>query len=530
MSQPKSAKVSRRFEEEKSRQERKKINIAVAITLSVIALLVIFTLLFTSNLFYNSTTAVDINGVEFTVADFNFNYFTAYNNHYNTYYSYLQYIPGVLPSSGTPFDKQTCTMFGDGKSTWADYFEAQALSTMCQVAMLCNAAEADADFSLSEEDKAAVDETVAGIDTQAKLYGYSSTEAYLTHLYGKGMTEEIFRRNLERQAIANAYLTFKQDSFEYTEKELLDHYAENADDYDFFIYRIYRFSGAAVTDNKDTEEDETLSLDDAMAKAEADAKAFEAAVKSEQDFIDYAAELNKDSTTYDADASTLSQLQGVDVESRVIEDIYKWLIDSARKSGDVTVIGTAKDASSPGYYVLYFVERDNNQYKAANGWFGYIPVDNDVVEDTDKLTDEEKDKAIRDANILIAREVLNQYISGDEKTVEAFADVLADEANSDLVTSSGEINKIGRYDGPEELCDWLMDPERKEGDTEIIFIEDDGTYILYFSNFDDVYANIISDTALRSTATNDWMEAELKPYAAHKQWEMILSKKIPALS
>lgn len=529
MSEPNSAKANRRAEEEKARKERRKYNLIVIITLAVLAAAVVFVILFNSNLFYNITTAVEINGVDFTVADFNYNYFSAYNSTYNMYAQYG--LSSLMPTAGTPLDEQVFSTSKDGEEiTWADYFEDQALTLMRQTAMLCTAAENDPGFSLSQEEKDSIDAAVESTRTQAASYGYPNLKAYLSQIYGKGMTEEVFRRNIERQTIANAYSAYKQESFTYTADELAAHYAENADQYDFFLYRSYRFSGAAVTDDTETEEDETLSLDDAMAKAEADAKAFDAAVTDEQTFIDYAASLNGDNEDYDADESTYYELQGASAESSLAEDAFKWLTDPARKNGDHTVIGTAKDASSPGFYVLYFISRDNNQYSSANGWYGFIPVDEDVIEEGADLTDEEKAEDIRTISLIHARDVLNEYTSGTEKGVEAFDAVMGSEANAELVTSHGELAKFGRYDMPEDLRDWFFDPARQEGDTEAIFVEDSGTYILYFAGLDEVYADVMADAAMRSDDMDAWGTEQLQSFTAEKQWEMVLSKKLPSLS
>ena len=90
MSEPSSAKAIRRAEEAQALKERKRYNAIVITVVVVLALLVVFAVLFSSNLFYNTTTAVTIGGYDFTAADFNFNYFTAYNTHYNTYAYYAQ--------------------------------------------------------------------------------------------------------------------------------------------------------------------------------------------------------------------------------------------------------------------------------------------------------------------------------------------------------------------------------------------------------------------------------------------------------
>lgn len=529
MSEPSSAKATRRAEEAKVLKERKKYNAIVITVVVVLALLVVFAVLFSSNLFYNTTTAVTIGGTDFTVADFNFNYFTVYNSYYNTYAYYAQLgMTSILPVSGTPLDEQLCSILNDGKTTWADYFEEQALESMRQITMLCTAAANDPGFTLSQEDKDAVDETVEGMRTTARSYGYPDLEGYLTQLYGKGMTEKVFRENLMRQAIAGAYATYKQNSFTYTPEQLTAKYAEQANDLDYYSMRYYWFSGAAVSDNTSTEEDESMTKEEAMAKAEADAKAFDAAVTDEQSFMDYAASL-QDNEDYDPDRSTLHELQGSDVNSDMIKAAYTWLTDASRKAGDHTVVGSTDEDSVSGFYVLYFLGRDNNQYVSVNGQYGFVPVDEDVVDKNSGLTDEQKAEKIKAANLLESQEVLNGYLDGTEKGADAFAAVMAAEENAEIVTSNGAIDRGGRYDMPEEMRDWFYDEERKEGDTETIYVEGSGTYIVYYTGTGDTYANVLADTILRSADASNWSTEQMKSFTVDTEWEMVLSKKMASL-
>ena len=529
MSDKSSAKANRAAAEAKELRERKKYNIAIAVTLAVIVALVLFTVLFSSNLFYNTTTAVKISGDghtdTYSVADFNYYYFTVYNTHYSQFSSYAQ----LMPDTSVPFDEQVCVFMGDGKSTWADYFEMQAVDSMRQISMLCEEAAADSGFSLPQEAVDSVDETVEGMALTAAQYNYPDLNAYLTQLYGKGMNEEIFRRNLERQATAEAYLEYKQDGFTYTADELAAHYAENADDYDFFLFRYYFISGAAVSDDASTEEDETLSAEDAMKKAEEQAAAFESAAADEQAYIDYAASLNADTEDYDADSATLRRVQGSSLSSGYPDVVREWLVDPARKAGDAGVIHTEDESSLPGCYVLYFIGRDNNQYPSVNGYYAFISIDAATSNVDPEIEDDKKDDAIRELSIAQAQDVLNDYTSLADRTMDVFADVMGGSDNSVIVSNSAELRQIGLYDGPEEVCDWLYDPARKEGDTTVVFVEGEGSYILYFSGLGDVYADLLSDAAMRSADTTEWLGTQTDLYTADTQWEMFLSKNLPSL-
>lgn len=520
---PKAARRAQQAAEMKAQD--KKYRLAVMIICCVIVVLVLFVTLFSSNLFYNRTAAVDVNGVEFTVADFNYNYFTVYNDYYNqmysTYGAYIQYLSGLLPNSESSFRDQVYSE-SDGKTvTWADYFEEAALERMERVAMLTREAKA-AGFTLSQEDLEAVDETVAGLKTQAVTYGYADFQAYLTHFYGKGMTEEIFRENLERDTLAANYSQSVNDSFTYTPEQLADNYAENADDYDFYTYRIYFLSGAAVTDDKDTEEDETLSAEEAMKKAEEDAKAFAAAVSSEQDFMDYAASLNEDKEDYDADKSTKSSTRGSSLGT-ILKD---WITSADRKPGDVETLKTPDDSSSQGWYVVYFVKRDNNQYQGVSGYYALIANSTTLKKD-DYKTDEEYKAALKSDAEKRASDIYLSFVNGSTKDYDAFVSVMEEKA--DDISEQSAFQKCGLYDMTEEISQWLHDEARVENDTVVIYDENYGAFILFYSGNDGVYADLIAEDALRTADYESWQTEKMEGYTAKTEWEMILSKKIAGL-
>lgn len=526
MSDTNSPKAVRRAQEAAEKQAKdKKYRIIVTSVCCVVVVMILFVAFFGSDLFYNKTAAVDVNGYKYTVADFNYNYFSVYNSYYSqaysTYGSYLQYFSGILPSTSTSFRDQVYSEADGKKVTWADYFEEAALQRMERVAMLCTEAKA-AGYTLSDEDRAGIDETVEGLAAQAEAYGYGDLQNYLTYYYGKGMNEKVFRENLERDAIATGYSLQVNDGFTYTAQQLADHYAENADDYDYFTYRSYYFSGAAVADDEETEEDETVSAEDALAKAEADAKAFAEAVQSEQDYIDYAASLREDEESYDADESTKMTYQGASLGNAVKD----WLVSSERQTGDVTALKTPDDASSQGWYVLYFISRDNNQYQGASGYYARFANSTDISRD-DYETDEEYEMALQADAEERANIYLNLYNNAEEKGYDDFVSMM--EAAAEDIAEQSAFEHAGLYSMVEEVAQWLHDSARKEGDVELIYTEDYGAIVVYFKGTDGVYADYISENAMRAQDYSDWETEKLEGYKAHKQWEMFLSKKIAGI-
>ena len=525
MSEMSPIKAARIAEADREKKARKKYTITVSVICAVLVVLVIFVALFSSNLFYNTTTAVDIGGYKFTVADFNFNYMSAYNSYYNSIYNMYSYygdlVSAMLPDLSKPLSEQAYPGADDG-TTWADYFEDAALQRMQNVAMLCDQAE-KAGITADEDELANVEATISSVRTQAQSNGFPDLNSYLARMYGKGMTEKVYRRNLEREALASTYSSHVQDGMTYTQEQKDAYYAEHKDEYDVIIYRTYFFSGTAVEDDEETEENEALTAEEAMAKAESNANELKSKATSEQAYIDAVAEFNADVEDYDADASTLSKVMGSNLNTVVSE----WLLNADRKAGDVEVIKTPDDSSASGYYVLYFKERDNNQFHAVSFYYGLVePNEENVSRDTFD-TDEEYEEALKQLTELNASTVLNEYENGTDKTLEGFQKVMDD--NADMLAESGPLNRVGIYDVPDEVSEWLHDSARVAGDTTRVYVPDYGCFILYFVSDDGVYADLVADTNLRDDDYHEWADETVASYPIDTEWEMVLTKKLPSL-
>ena len=193
MSENVSPRAAKRAQEEKALQEKKRYNITVTAIVAVVIVLALFAGFFGSNLFYNKTTAVKAGSEKFTVADFNYNYFSVYNSFYSSYGDMAQYIlPAGTPLRETVYNNET-------GETWADFFEL-------------NAEAAREGFLLPPDQRTSVDDTVSGLTSTALSQGFASLDAYLSYCYGKGMTEKVFRENLSRDVMANAYSDYKLNS------------------------------------------------------------------------------------------------------------------------------------------------------------------------------------------------------------------------------------------------------------------------------------------------------------------------------
>ena len=157
--------------------------------------------------------------------------------------------------------------------------------------------------------------------------------------------------------------------------------------------------------------------------------------------------------------------------------IKDWLFDESRKAGDKTVI---EETSTHSYYVVAFNKRSRNEAITAD--LRVI-----MVEDGD------------------ANAIYEEWKNGD-KSEDSFA-TLADKYTADKTVEGGLYEKVGKTTMQDEaLVDWIFDASRKAGDTTVIEVEENLTYILYYVGQNDPeWKNSISNT-LTTEAMNTYLE------------------------
>ena len=162
-------------------------------------------------------------------------------------------------------------------------------------------AASEAGYTLSDDDKAYVDEAISSTKKAAESYGYAY-DGYLKAMYGKYMTPSAFKTCVEREALVNGYQSAYADSLGITDEDIQAYYEENASTLDTYDYRYIYLSGkAASTTDEDgntvepTEEETKAAMEAAKAKADA----FVAAVNSSDDKETAFAELAPDYVSED---------------------------------------------------------------------------------------------------------------------------------------------------------------------------------------------------------------------------------------
>jgi hypothetical protein len=392
------------------------------------------------------------------------------------------------------------------------------MQRLTRVTALCDAAN-EAGYELSEDQLSDVYTNYYYLAYYATVYYGMDTDSYLVYMYGDRMTQDIYIENATRLALAGAYASVIEDSFDYTADELTAEYAEIADDYDYVSFQAMLIY--ADTDNYDT-------LDEAMESASAQAESIASQITDSDSFTSQEMSYvvaNAD-VVYGNDSDYVIGLtytnQGSD-----IPDLFKdWLLDSSRQYGDVATFayGGEEDSTVNGYYIVMYTSRDNNDYNSVNGYYLLVSpesLSSDDYETTDEYNEavaEASQAALDEANVIYA-----DWTSGDYESVD---DLVTDYSNE--LSDYAEIAQAGVNDISTTISSWYFDSSRKDGDSEVIE-GSDGYYIAIYYGQDDTVANLFASESLRDADYSAW-EADLTAdYSYKTSWTMRFTRGITSL-
>ena len=468
----------------------------------VAAVIILVIIALSSNIFYSNFTAVKIGDVNYSAAEYNFFYKDTIRNFENQYGQYLTMF-GL--DTTKPLDQQ---QFEEGK-TWAQYFKESALSQMKEVTALYSEAQKEG-FVLSDKDKASLDAAIESFKKSNEGTDFADADSYLQSIYGKGCTVNVISGLLEKEYIASAFATQKNDSFTYTSDQLTAYYAENKNNLDKYTYISYFADGSKTEDTSSTGGTASSSTDVTASPS--------ASPEATGDTATAADPMEKAKTTADAivaNATTVEEFKQAVVAnaqkeasesttqgSSLSADYADWLKDASRVAGDKTVIKT-----ETGYYALYFISRDNNNYNTVNVRHILIKA---VADANGAYTDEAKATAKQKAE-----DLLNEWKAG-AATEDSFAE-LANKNSEDpgSNTKGGLYEDISKGQMVTTFNDWCFAEGRKTGDTGIVSGESSsysGYHVIYFVGQGKLYSSKVAEDELRNKDFTDWKNGILANY------------------
>ena len=495
-------------QELKEQQQAKRKAVLYTVIGVVIAVLVVILLVWHSGIFQRRATALSVGGRDYNVNDVNFYFYSAMSAEYS--YASMFGVTLFDPSE----DLHTQYVDEEKTQSYYDYFMEQAVSKLTNAAALENAA-AEEGYTLTDEDKAAVEEDIASMKASAESNNYPNLESFLKANFGKYMTTSAYRTCVERDLLVSSYQTAYSDKQEVTDEDLETYYEENAASLDSYDYRYIVIDGSAesTTDEdgntvEPTEEETEAAMAAAKEKADEFAAAVEAAEDKSAAFAelapDYVSESNKESYTEDPDRSLYTGTVGSNLSTSYSE----WLQDDSRTAGDVTVI-----EGSTNYYVVLFLDRYRNEDPTVD--IRHILIKAELTQEDDASTEDVDESKIPtqealDAAKAEAESLLSQWESGD-KTAESFG-ALA-EANSDDTGSNEEgglYTQVTRGRMFDAFDAWIFDENRQSGDTTLLENtqeDQQGWHVIYFQDWNNPVWKNTADSSIRSQRVTDWLDS-----------------------
>ena len=490
-----------RLEKAKKKKHSAKKDRAIRIIVKTILILVCIGLIggFTGNLLLNVfnvpqkvITVASYNDTKLSAAEYNYYYMSLYNQIYQMSYQYESAYSSYGSGYGVYFtgfdmskdpaeqDYPASEDVPETVETWADYFREMASTRaflMDEMYKKATSEEAKkAGFEISEERmaeiKTEIDESIKSLEESAKEASFA-LDNYIARVCGEGLTEKSYRALVEKDTIAQEYLTwYKEHTTESdTKDEIANYFNENKADFLTVSARLFEVSYA---------EPEEGSKDTAYTKAEAQNRAneFKSKITNEASFITLAKEYAPASLkeTFENDAATLLK----DVKADSIssnEAITDWLFSESRSIGDTTVI---EDEASQSFCVLYAVSPASRDESVSSTSVRHILIQAETTDEKGNSLDKDViEKNFADAKA--EAEKLMQTWKDNGATEEAFIALIAD--NTDDTAS---IETDGLYDDVKaggnyvaEFTNWAIDPARKPGDADLVKTEF-GYHFMYF--------------------------------------------------
>lgn len=475
--------------EKKERKEaaaKKRNTILGTIAGVVIVVLVALLLVWNSGFFARHTTALEVNGHKYSVADMDYFYHQMITQELSMYSFYQQ----MGQEISIPFDvnQDLKTQYVDAEKTqsYHDYFLAKAKDQVVRVTALTDAANAEG-FTPDEETQKSMDSILADLRETASKNGYSSATHLLKLNYGNHINEKVYLKNVKLSMLASSYDSAAQAkaTVDYSAEDMKAYYNEHSALYNSYDFDYAYFDGQPVKETDDdgntiepTEEQKTQAMADAKTKAEG----LMSAIKDSTSEDDPATAFANAAALYNLSNTANSLVLGSRLKDNVIYD--EWLMDSARKEGDIELF----ESEGNGYYVIQF--RDSYLYDEPTVDVRHILVkaETDEGAETNEYDVPIPSQAQMDAAHDKAEELMKQFNQGD-KTADAFGE-LAEEHSDDgrdtegkLATSGGLYTDVHKGTMVQNFNDWIFDTSRKEGDVGLVENAGPGYYgwhVVYF--------------------------------------------------
>lgn len=359
----------------------------------------------------------------------------------------------------------------DGDFNWSDKFISESIESAKIIYTTFDLA-VKSGYVLDEQDIYNLITSYTRVERLADV-GQSPDEL-VEKIYGEGVTYAMFARREIMNTYAIKFEAFMAQNYYdlYTDEEIKAELDKDADSYKAMDLRVYPIQGEYT--------DEQIS-----------------AIRTEQDFLDFAVG-NYPLEGYNAEVVTkIFNTSKYQIETSFGAEVAEWAFSSDRKVGDVGVI-----AGQLYEYVVYVAELPVYDYSHDVLFYSYMFVNNETAEQKTEL----------ESSI---RQIYDRF-KDKQITPEEF-EVYFTEAGYDcqeLTARSGDFYF--------EVVNWMLESERKSGDTAMFSHAEEGIYVVYYlkGNPDDTDW----ENGIRTGLSNEKYVAEYEEFA--KDYEIKEDKKV----
>ena len=443
---------------EKAKKKKRNYTIAKIVVALCVVLCIVLSV-FEMGFTYRTLKAVEVEGTEYSVAEYNWLYtnslYEVYADLYNSYGELAAYF--LNPQQ--PLDEQEYSE----EETWHDYIKSYTESTFETMTALYNEAVANG-YEMPQEQYDAINAEWEAVEATAKASGYSAN-SYAEMNYGRGVNEKVFKSIMERYYYAFSYAKDVRDNEEVSSSDIDARYEENAADFDRVSYRYYYIDATPVDD-----EAKEVALADAKAEAE--------------EILNGTKEVELTENRYSVKAN--------------LNPLYAdWLFDAARVSGDKEIF-----ESENAVYVVEFVEKNDIHYNT-------VDVRHILVAPSNT-----EDEAAWQEALAKAEEYKAEWEEMGA-TEENFAEVAAKYSADGNAAQGGIYENVFKGQMVAEFEDWCFDEARKAGDSGIVKTSY-GYHIMYFvGEAEEFYSYVIGET-VKDERYSEYVEALVEGVEANE--------------
>lgn len=425
--------------EAEQRAKERKSNILYGTIGVVFVLVAAFLVINNSGILKRNATAVTIDGVDYTAADYSYFYHAVYQSYYRQYGSYVDML--VTP----------------------EQLQEQALNEMKFVQAALAKAEEEG-FALDEEGEDTLQAQIDAFKATASALG-QSYGSYIKQIYGTLVTKSVYEANLRDSVTASLFAQAYQDSLEYADRDIQAEYDADPNNYDMVDYAYISIDASP----EEKTDDEGNAVE---ATEEETAAAWEAGQALAQELMDAWENGGDVEALVDAEENaTYSSAEGATYSTA---SYVAWCFEDGREAGE---IGRIEDEDSGRIYLVQFNDRYRDEHHSVD--VRHILITAASLDEGVEATQENLEAK--------AQEILDTW-DGTEDGFAALANEYSQDGGSN--TNGGLYEDVLPGQMVTAFNDWCFDDSRQSGDTGIVYNSGSytGAHIMYYAGQGDLIA------------------------------------------